>query len=131
MFNLSACLRGGELVNNVQSCLTHGVSHASTDAALVERGEKYQSCSAKPRAHTRDDERTRAEGKTCLFQSAETDLPLPIDPSPDDSTPIHGSPSQHDGKVRQQPTKRSHSAVIIPDSNNGFGVKGVLKNNST
>lgn len=38
LFNLSAGLRGGELVNNVQSCLAHGVSHACTDAALDGRG---------------------------------------------------------------------------------------------
>lgn len=40
LLNLSAGLRGGELVNNVQCCLTHGVSHACTDAALDERGQK-------------------------------------------------------------------------------------------
>lgn len=39
LFNLSAGLRGGELVNDVQRGLTHGVSHACTDAALDERGQ--------------------------------------------------------------------------------------------
>lgn len=40
LFDLSAGLCGGELVNDIQSGLTHGVSHSCTDATLDENGKQ-------------------------------------------------------------------------------------------
>lgn len=40
LFDLSAGLCGGELVNNVQGSLTQGVSHSCTDATLDGSGQE-------------------------------------------------------------------------------------------